>query len=162
MLLPIQIEDLNKRIAQIKSIKIEAKNIICFPEINLNETQIEIMATHFFDWNKIEFTEYYYGKLHGEILFPSSLFNTREDAPDFQELIDMAIESLKNPETEVERLKNELETLKKALEMFTSAIENEDIVMYDNLDHDGRSSTPNKIYNEAKTALKTITTKPND
>jgi len=67
-------------------------------------------------------------------------------------LEDRMFEMQKQPKTEIK-------VLKKALEMFTDAVENEDVVMYDNLDHDGRSSTPNKIYNEAKKALKQ---NPND
>lgn len=43
--------------------------------------------------------------------------------------------------------------LLEALLEFTKAVEDEDIVMYDNLDHDGFASTPNRIFTQAKRAL---------
>ena len=47
-----------------------------------------------------------------------------------------------------------MKEIKKALQNFVDAIDNEEIVMYDNLDHDGFASTPNRLYTEAKKALK--------
>ncbi len=44
--------------------------------------------------------------------------------------------------------------LLEALKGFVSAIENEEILIYDNLDHDGFASTPNKLFTNAQQAIK--------
>lgn len=43
--------------------------------------------------------------------------------------------------------------LLEALQDFVEAVEDEDIVMYDNIDHDGFASTPNRLYTNAKKAI---------
>lgn len=40
-----------------------------------------------------------------------------------------------------------------ALKDFVKAVENEDIIIYDNLDHDGFASTPSKIYQKSKKVI---------
>lgn len=48
----------------------------------------------------------------------------------------------------------DFDSMKKALQEFVSAVENEEIILKENIDHDGFASTPERIYNIAKKALK--------
>ncbi|QSS96707.1 hypothetical protein [Psychroflexus sp. ALD_RP9] len=81
-----------KRLNQINS---DDENlIICFPEIQINKDQIEILLSKFYDWNKKDMIEYFKGKIHKSILISSSICTSSEDQPDFQYLFDLGIQAL--------------------------------------------------------------------
>lgn len=89
-------KDLSKRLRNIKKETKNADFLITICEIKLMKTQMGIMAHPMFGWDKEECVEYMIGKTNGNILLSESDFVYREDQPDFQYLIDLGIQSIKD------------------------------------------------------------------
>lgn len=85
-----KIKCFNERLEAIQ----DQESIVAFPEIQVSDDQLEIMAIPMFGFPKEELKEYYRGKIHGEILLTQTPYVTREDQPDFQYLFDLGVKAL--------------------------------------------------------------------